>query len=270
MLAICSSGCIEASSPLGAFCKQIISGHGLFPLMRLLPFAAQLPGVWEGGQCAEPTPVACTKVAPTALLPKRCGQHLPPPQAGGWSQGPLKAQEFEQSSISTTAPLGRNGRRKLGVVLSYVTSFLRGRGPGVSQPSPLGRGWGRGRWLSSLSPLPVLQTLADLCGRHCFPSAPAPRRLHPLGVGYQRGLLLSEYVKQVACWLPLQKTRLWALRWHLRARTKGERPGPPQCPPVPWLPAPHSPHFLLENLLWVRGQKGGGPDCPSTTGLLPA
>lgn len=67
----------------------------------------------------------------------------------------------------------------LGVVLSYVTSFLRGRGPGVSQPSPLGRGWGRGRWLSSLSPLPVLQTLADLCGRHCFPSAPAPRRLHP-------------------------------------------------------------------------------------------
>lgn len=41
-------------------------------------------------------------------------------------------------------------------------------------------------------------------------------------------------------------------------------------PTVPWLPAPHSLHFLLENLLWVRGQKGGGPDCPSTTGLLPA
>lgn len=180
MLAICSSDCIEASSPLGAFCKQIISGHGLFPLLRLLPFAAQLPGVWEGGQGAEPTPVACTKETHTALLPKRCGQHLPPPQAEGWSQGPLKAQEFEQSSTSTTAPLGRNGRRKLGVVLSYVTSFPSGKGPGVSQPSPLGRGWGTGRWLSSLSSLPFLQTSrplrqALLSKRHSSKEAPPTR-----------------------------------------------------------------------------------------------
>lgn len=123
---------------------------------------SSLPGMWEGAHCTEPTPVACTRVARTALLPKWCGQHLPPPLAGGWSRGPLGPKNSKQSSTSSTAPLGRNGRRKQGVELSYVTRFLRVRGPGVSQPSPLGRGWGRGRRLFPLPLLPLFQTWAGL------------------------------------------------------------------------------------------------------------
>lgn len=57
---------------------------------------------------------------------------------------------------------GENGRRKQGVRLSYVTSFLGVRGPGLSQPSTAGRGTGRDtgrpRRLWSPSLLPLLQT----------------------------------------------------------------------------------------------------------------
>lgn len=55
MLIIRSSSCREVSFPSGALCRQIISGHSLFPLMRLLPFAALSPRSMGRGQCAEPT-----------------------------------------------------------------------------------------------------------------------------------------------------------------------------------------------------------------------
>lgn len=191
MLAICSCGCIEASSPLGAFCKQIVSGHGLFPLMRLLPLQLSSQEGREGGsgQSQAPWP-ACTKVAHTAPLPKRCGQHLPPPRQGVGHRDLSRSRNSEQSSTSTKASLGRNGRRKQGVVLSYVTSFLRVRGPGVSQPSPLGRGWGRGRHflpcLCCLSSRPRQISVAGL-----LPKRPSSKEAPPAReLGTKKGVVV--------------------------------------------------------------------------------
>lgn len=78
-------------------------------------------------------------------------------------------------------------------MLSYVTSFLGVRGPGMSQPGAAGRGWGGEGALFSFTACPP--DLGDLRGEHCFPSAPAPSRHLPLGAGNQEGLLLSECVK---------------------------------------------------------------------------
>lgn len=70
--------------------------------------------------------------------------------------GPGNQSKAESSS---SRGLSReNGRRKQGVRLSYVTSFLGVRGPGLSQPSTAGRGVGRPRRLWSPPLLPLLQT----------------------------------------------------------------------------------------------------------------
>lgn len=145
--------------------------HGLFPLMRLRPFAALLPGVWDGGRRAQPG------VPPTKATKAR--QHLPPPQPSRWSRGPFRPRNSEQSCCtSSVAPLGRNERRKQGVVLSYVTSFLGVRGPGCHSPELGGAaGGGEGGFhhcLCCLSSRPQ-QALRS-------PSTPAPRRHLPLGV----------------------------------------------------------------------------------------
>lgn len=127
--------------------------------MRLLPFAALPPGAWEGGQCAEPTQSlqpgsACSSppemvwAAPITALGRGMVSMT------SWARG-IKAK---QQSSSSRGLSGENGRRKQGVRLSYVTSFLGVRGPGLSQPSTAGRGAGRRRRLWSPPLLPLLQT----------------------------------------------------------------------------------------------------------------
>lgn len=156
--------------------------------MRLLPFEGLLPGVWEGRQCTQPIPAVCTKGVPN-FPPKMVWAAPTTTPSSRWSQGPLRPKNSEQSSTSSLTPLGRNERRKQGVVLSYVTSFLESEALAVTARA-LGRGWGRGRRLSSLPLPPLLQTLTDLSRQACcFPSAPAPRRHLPPGVGNQEGLL---------------------------------------------------------------------------------
>ena len=115
--------------------------------MRLLPFAALPPGAWEGGQSAEPTP--CLQKGSACHRPRQ-GHSLNDLLGPG-----IKAK---QQSGTSRGLSGENGRRKQGVRLSYVTSFLGVRGPGLSQPSTAGRGLGRPRRLWSPPSLPLLQT----------------------------------------------------------------------------------------------------------------
>lgn len=83
--------------------------------------------------------------------PKWYGRHLPPPQAGGGHRDLSGPGILSKSCTSSVAPLGRNERRKLGVVLSYVTSFLRVRGPGCHSPELWGEvGGGEGGFLPGL------------------------------------------------------------------------------------------------------------------------
>lgn len=146
MLAICSSGCKEARSPLGVLRGQIISGHSLFPLMRASPSCSSTPRSVGGGQCPEPTSAALqlspgNDVGSTYHQPRQGTAHID-----------ISGPEIPSEAVpaSSWAPLGRKRRRNQGVGPSYVTSFLGVRGPGMSQPSTAGRGWGRARRLASL------------------------------------------------------------------------------------------------------------------------
>lgn len=198
------------------------------------PLCSSAPRSVGRGQCTGPTPVPAQSSARSSPPEVVWAAHTSALGRGtvmmtSW------AQESKQNSASSKAPLGRSGRRRQGIGLSYVTSFLGVRGPGMSQSSAVGGGWGRGRRLSSPLLLLLLQTSADLCSRHCFPSAPASSRHLPLGVENQEGLLLSECVKQQLAGFPGRKPGFGLRTRHLGMGAKGERPGtmPPPCPRLP-------------------------------------
>ena len=108
------------------------------------------------------------------------GRHVPPSQAGDGHIDLSGPGILSQAApASSWAPLGRNERRKRGVGLCYVTSFLGVRGPSLSVIAQRCRerlGEGEAAFFPPL--LSLLQTSADLLGRRCFPSASAPSR-HP-------------------------------------------------------------------------------------------
>lgn len=142
--------------------------------MRLLPFAALLPGAWEGGgQYTEPTSVACAKAAHTGLLPKCGGQHASPSRAGEghidlWGPGILS----KAAPASSWAPVGRNERRRQGVRL-LCNQLPQSQSLSVTAQRCRERlAEGEAAFFPPL--LSLLQTSADLRGGRCFPSASAP------------------------------------------------------------------------------------------------
>lgn len=138
-------------------------------------------------------------------------------------------------------------------------------------PALLGEAGGRGRRLSSPPLLPFLQTSADLFGRRCSASTPAPSRHLPLGVGNQEGPLLSECVKQRPAGFPGRKP---GSGLHTGTRGQGLREsglGPSTRPiPIPsFLPPKFSPLPPRESALG-EGPEGRGLGHPSTALLCPS
>lgn len=102
---------------------------------------------------------------------------------------------------------------------------------------------GEGKQLSFLFLLPLIQILANLCIRRCFPSTPAPRRYLPLGVGNQEWLLLSECVKQWPAGFPGRKpvSKLLTGNWEQGLRERGLWLSTPPTHSLGFLPPMSSP-----------------------------
>lgn len=135
------------------------------------------------GAVRSANPGTCTKAA---LLPTWCvgSTHHHSRQGDGHNDLSGTGIPSKAWPASSTAPLGRK-RRKQGVMLSYVTSFLGVRGPGLSQPSAAGRGWGQGEaaFFPSFAAFPpdlgrpLWQAL--LCEHPSSKQAPPPRGWEP-------------------------------------------------------------------------------------------
>jgi hypothetical protein len=87
----------------GQFGGKLSQDCGLFPLMKLLPFAAQLPGVGEEAVLREPTPVAYMEAAHTA--PQKLLWAAPTPCRGTTPTSPpyplAGPRSFEQKDFSS-------------------------------------------------------------------------------------------------------------------------------------------------------------------------
>lgn len=204
MLAICSSG-RETSSPLRALCKQIISGHGLFPLMRLLLLCSSAPRSMGRG--------AVHRANPSGL--HSGSTHSSPPKNGMAStyhhprQGHRHRDLLGPGILCKAAPPPRP-------LWGGIEEGSRSRTELCNQPPQSQRPWhvtaqrfgerlGEGRRLSFLLLLPLLQILANLCVRRCFPST----KEVPPSRGWEPGMAVVVRVcETMACWLPWQKTRL--------------------------------------------------------------
>lgn len=170
------------------------------------------------------------------LSPNGVGSTYHHPRQGVGHRDLSRPRDSEQSSTSTTASLGRNRRRKQGVVLSYVTSFLRVRGPGVSQPSPLGRGWGRGRRF-----LPCLCCLSrprQISGAGLLPKRPSSKEAPPAReLGTKKGCCCLSMWKQQPAGFPNRKPGPELLIGTLGQRLRERGLGPSTTPT-------HAPGFL--------------------------
>lgn len=180
----------------------------------------------------------------------------------GMVTGTSQAWNSEQSCTSAMAPLGRNERRKLGVVLSYVTSFLRVRGPGCHSPELWGEvGGGKVAFFPAFAASPPglrrpRQTSELDRQAQCFPRAPAPRRHLALRAGNQEGLL-SQCVKQGSAGFPGRKpgSGLLTGTWGQKLRERGLGPSTMPTHAPSFLHPKFSPLPLRESAM-VEGPKG--------------
>lgn len=221
----------------------MISGHSPFPLMRLLPFGALLPGAWEGRQCAEATPV------PARGQRRACSS---PPEmvwaahtsalGGGMVTMTSWAREPKHSGTSFEAALGRNGRSQQGVQLHYVISFLGVRGPGAAAQHCGERlGEGEAAFVPSFAASPPDLGQPPRQAGAAFQVPQLQAGTSQQGLRTRKGCLLSECVKQRPAGFPGRKPGSGLRTRHLGAGAKGERPGTlHKAHPCPQLPAPHA------------------------------